>query len=195
MTKEGEVSNKPKHKGFTFGKFILILFLLLVVVVAGIIFRVPQRLGIIKTPTELLLSETPDRDAMKTIENELTNAGVNLTGITVGVFPYKDREGNLAVFILDTKEGFKPSIETADSIINYYFTFPAKNSKLKELNIKRVAIDYKSKRGKSLISVTAPIEDINDFVNGKITNEVFMKKTKGHTNFTELINEWKEMFK
>jgi hypothetical protein len=195
MATEGDLSKKPKRKGFTFGKFLLIVFLLAVVVITAMILRLPQKLGIIKSPTDQLLSGTLDRDSIKIIENELKNAGVSLNGVTVGVFPYKDGTGNLVAVILDSSQGFKQTSNDSESIVNYYFTFMAKNTKIKQLKVQRVVIDYKSERGKSLITVTAPIDVINNFISGKLNNEQFMKQTKGLVNFPELINQWKGMFK
>jgi len=44
------------------------------------------------------------------------------------------------------------------------------------LNVQRVVIDYRTTKGKSLISVTASIDTINNFVNGKIDEKEFYER-------------------
>jgi len=114
MGTEKEVSNKPRKRRSGIGKIFWLIILLALIIYCLNLLNLPQKLGIIPSPTEKLISDTFDPDGAKQLEDEFTKAGINLTGIDIGVIPYKDREGNLVAFILDTSKGFKPP--TSDTV-------------------------------------------------------------------------------
>ena len=49
----------------------LAVFVVIVIIVGFVFFNLPQRIGLVKTPTEKLLSVTPDREAATAIMADL----------------------------------------------------------------------------------------------------------------------------
>jgi len=160
----------------------------------SIFFKIPERLGIIKSPTEQLLSQTPDPDAAKKLTEELKKTGISTQGLKVYVIPYKGREGSLAFAVLNASEGFNLQNSGNDVIMNSMKLLAVSNA-AKQNHIQRVAVDYRNKDGKSLITLTASTEAISSFALGKINQEQFMKEVEGMFNLPELIKEAKEVLK
>ena len=82
-----------------------IVFLLLLVT-AIVMFNLPQRIGIVQTPTERLLSSTPDREAAGAMRTELEGLGIDTRGINLYVIPKKDSDKSILYAELDPSDGF-----------------------------------------------------------------------------------------
>lgn len=169
----------------TLGVFVLIL-----VVVSIIVFNVPQRIGIVQTPTERLLSSTPDREAAEALMSDLQQLGIDTQGINLYVIPKKDSDKSILYAELDSSEGFNlQSIGSGRNPIEDALGLLSKLDQSGDYGIERIAINYKDENGNSLAIVTAPIEAIRGFVNGTISRQQFMQELEGKVNLSELAEE------
>lgn len=175
MAEEESKSGKPKRRK---GRGYLIAFLVVVVLVAVaciFVFKVPERLGLVEPPAERLLDTTPNREATAVIIEDLEQAGVYTQGVQIYVFPFKDREGSVALVILDASQGFNFASAGDDSVMGYLSEL-ATGEAAQQYGIEQVAFDYRDESGESLVTVTAPTEAISGFVGGSINQEEYMRE-------------------
>ncbi|MFC2040332.1 hypothetical protein ACFLTW_04080 [Chloroflexota bacterium] len=182
-------------------KFLIGLAILLVVcvIIGFAFFNLPQRIGLVKSPTEKLFSSTPDREAAAAIMTDLKAAGTNTAGIELYIFPVKGDEDNpsddnVAVVIIDTGQGFDFSNFSEQDLMNYMEKVSSVGQN-GEYNIERVAISYSDESGDSLITLTASTEAILKFANGATTREQFLEEMEGEVNIAEVAKKITEMAK
>ncbi|HTK05119.1 MAG TPA: hypothetical protein VL500_06035 [Candidatus Eisenbacteria bacterium] len=175
----GKAPEKKKKKGSCLrGCFLFFVVLLLLAgAVAAIVFRLPEKLHLVKSPAERLYAGTPYRAEAQTMKEELKTAGVNTTGMDVTVFPVAGTEDTVAVATLDASEGFHFSDtgEGRDAITDTFIRL-AGGDAAKDLGLDRVAIAYKDAKGRPLVAITAPTDAIRDFADGKLTKEQFYQR-------------------
>ena len=185
------VTTPQKKRGCLKGCLIFVVALLLLIGgVVALTLRLPQKLGLIKSPAQKLFDDTPDRTSAKTITAALQKSGLAVKGLDVYVLPLKDGSGSTAVVVLDASAGFQfTGTQNGDPFLGTLATI-AKTQLGKNVNLKRVALDYKDETGATLLDVTAPTSSILDFTNGKISKEVFMKSIDGRLDIKNTINRY-----
>ncbi|MFC2069280.1 hypothetical protein ACFLTP_09805 [Chloroflexota bacterium] len=173
------------------GCLITIGVIVLILVIASIIlFNVPQRIGIVQSPTERHLSSTPDREDAEALMTELQQLGVNTQGINMYVIPKKNSDKSILYAEFDSSEGFNlQALGGSRSPIEDALGLLAELDKSGEYGIERIAMNYKDENGDSLAIVTAPTEAIRGFVNGTITRQQFMQALEGKVELSKLVEE------
>ena len=164
---------KSKKKGFPFGKIILLLFVLVILVGAALYFRIPQKIGLIKPAAERLFTMTPDSEKAAVIMDNLVAAGMNTNGVEVYVLPVADTDDNVAMVVLDASKGF--------DFNNYYSADPVKDfltiiSKAQQDGVNRAAVAYYDEQGRQLVAATVPTDTVVAYSQGKITDKELMAK-------------------
>jgi hypothetical protein len=169
-----------KKRGCLATGCLTILGLLLVggVILAVLLLRVPQQLGIWPSGATLLQG-TPDREAAAAILDEVAAAGMDTTGLSLYVFPVEGQEGALAYAVLDTSAGFRFPTGTAANPIPDLFGKLSGGSTVDEAGIEQVAIAYRDESGRTLGVLTASTDDIRQFVAGEIDEETFSAQLNG----------------
>jgi hypothetical protein len=167
---------------------VLIVLLLLVALGAALYFRVPQKLGLIKSAAERLLSDSPDRAAASALMEDLTAAGFDLEGVEGYVLPLKDGTGSLAYFVLDASQGFEFPSSLDDPITGALVELALGNAAA-EFGIRRVGMEYISATGESLLTLTASTQTISDYASGRLSREEFLKGIDGEVNWVAFYTE------
>ncbi len=157
---------------------ILGLLFVIVVVVGGLLLRVPQQLGIWPSGASLLQG-TPDREAAAAILDEIAATGVDTTGLSLIVFPVKGQNGALAYAVLDTSAGFQFPTAAAANPIPELFGRLAGGPTVEDAKIEPAAIAYRDQEGRTLGVLTASTETIRDFVAGRIDEQAFSEALHG----------------
>jgi hypothetical protein len=180
----------PKKKRGCFATgclMILGLLLVVVVVVGGLVLRVPQQLGIWPSGASLLRG-TPDREAAAAILDEVAAAGMDTTGLSVYVFPVDARDGTLAYAVLDASAGFEFPTGAAANPLPDLFGRLASGSTADEANIEQVAIAYRDEEGRTLGVLTASTDVIRQFVAGEIDEEAFSEELSGNVDLGAVLD-------
>lgn len=169
------------------------LALIVVGVLAGALgsifyFRVPQRIGLVQPATDRVLSSTPDRSAADALKTEVANAGIDTQGMEFYVIPFKDRPGALAYVVLDSSHGFHFKSGSSDPLIDFFKQL-GQGQAASQNNLTRIAIEYKSQSGASLVNLTAPTDAITAYSNGSLSRQEFLKKLDGQANWTAFFQE------
>jgi len=165
-----------------------VLLLLIGAAGAALYFRVPQRIGLIKPAAERLLSSTPDREAAAAIVDELALAGLDTQGMEIYVVPYQDGRGAVAYVVLDASQGFSFPQGSSDPLLGFLLGL-AQGGASQRYGLRRVAVEYKSFSGASLVTLTAPTQAIQDYADGKITRQALLKAIEGNANWGALLTE------
>ncbi|MFC1920254.1 hypothetical protein ACFLYQ_00840 [Chloroflexota bacterium] len=178
---------------------VLIVVLAVIVILAIWFFNIPQRIGLVQTPTEKLISATPDREAAAAMMADLKVAGANTAGMELYIFPVIGTEDNpsddnVAVVIIDAGKGFDFRNFSEQDLMNYMNKLSSVGQS-GEYNIERVAISYADESGDSLITLTASTETILKFANGTATKEQFLEEMEGEVNLAEVAKKIAEMAK
>ena len=171
--------------------------MVIVIIVGFVFFNLPQRIGLAKTPTEKLISATPDREAAFVIMDDLKAAGTDTRGMEVYIFPVKGTEenpsdDNVAVIVLDAVEGFDFRNFNEQDLMNYMEKLSSVGQS-SGYNIERVVISYGDESGEALLTLTAPTKTILNLSNGSITREQFLQEMEGQVNFAEVAKKIAEM--
>jgi hypothetical protein len=155
--------------------------------IAGIFFfNVPQKIGIVASPGERLLSQTPDREAAASLKADLVKAGINTQGISLYVFPEKTSDQNVLLAVLDSSQGFYFNNYGSQDAISGYLKQLAELDKSGTYHIERIVLDYKDSDGESLVGLTAPVTAIRKFSQGTMSRQDFMEAIEGQVNVSKL---------
>ena len=174
MSKDSKTQTKPpKKKGFPFGKIILLILVLFVLVAVLQYFRIPQKIGLIKSPADNLFTMTPDSEKAAVIMDNLQAAGLNTSGVEVYVLPVAGTDHNLAMIVLDASKGFTfGSYSGGDPVKD----FLAVISQAQGDGINRAAITYYDEEGRQLVAATVPMDAINAYSQGNLTDNQLMEQ-------------------
>jgi uncharacterized protein (UPF0333 family) len=175
MTQENVAPEKPpkKKKKHIVGKIILLVIVLVIGVGALMFFKVPQNIGLIKSPAEKMFATTPDRAKAATIMTNLQQAGLNTNGVEVYVMPVAGTDHNVAMVVLDASKGFDiGASKSADPVKDFLKVVSAAQAD----GVNRAAVVYYNENGKALVTATVPTADALAFSQGKITSQQLMKK-------------------
>ena len=168
---------------------LLIVLLLVVGVGVALFLGVPNRLGLVKSPAQELLSGTPDRAAASALKEELVKSGFDARGLDVYVLPIKGEQGNIAYIGLDSSKGFRfGETKSGDPITDLMKRLGASDT-AEESRIQRIAVDYKGSDGESVVTLTASTESVSGLADGKVSPEQFLKALDGKVNWNALLQE------
>jgi hypothetical protein len=164
--------------------------LLAVVVVLGVfVFRVPQKLGLVQPPAERLLAGAPDRSTGQAIRDEVAKGGIDVKGMEVYVLPIAGKQISVAYAVLDASKGFRfTKVQGQDPILEYMKRL-ATTDTVRQEGIERVAIEYRDKKGKVLLTLTATTEAITGFARGAVTREQLIQKIDGNADWPAFYQE------
>lgn len=175
MTKETDIQTKPpkKKREFLAGKIILAIIVLIIAAGALLYFRVPQKIGLIKSPADKLFTITSDREKASAVMEDLKEAGLNTRGVEVYVLPVAGTDHNVAMVVLDASKGF--------DFNSYGGTDPVKDfltvvSSARQAGINRAAVAYYDEEGKQLATATVPADAVAAYSQGKLTDRQLMEK-------------------
>lgn len=175
------------------GCLIILSFLAIILVVggvyAGLYFQVPERLGLVQSPAERLLSGPPNREAATAIKADVAKQGINTTGMDLYVLPIAGTDGSLVVATLDASKGFQFKSANGSEPILDYMTRLTTSGPAKTAKVQRVVIDYRDKTGSTLMTMTAPTEAISGYAQGTLTRKEFMKQIDGTANWPALYQQ------
>lgn len=194
MATETEKPAKPrKKKGFPFGKIILLVIALVIVAGALLYFRVPQKIGLVKTPADRLFTMTPDRAKAEALIEDLEQAGFNMEGVEVYVLPVKGTEHNVAMFVLDASKGFDFSQSGSGDPFKDFLEVV---SQAEGQGINRAAVAYYNGDGRQLLAATLPTDAAIAYAQGRLTDEQLMEKVNvGTDDLTAFIGEIQKQLK
>jgi hypothetical protein len=189
MTQQNAAPEKPpkKKKKHIVGKIILLVIVLVIGLGALLFFKVPQNIGLIKSPAEKMFATTPDREKAATIMTNLQQAGLNTTGVEVYVMPVAGTNDSVAFVVLDASLGFDISAsKSVDPVKDFIKVISAAQAS----GVNRAAVTYFNEQGKALITATLPTADALAFSQNKITAQQLMKKVDVGTEDTAaFVNE------
>ena len=184
-------SNRPqrrRRRGGCCGTGCLLFFLLLLLLVAGgaaLYLRLPQKLGLVKPATQRLLVSTPDREAAASILDDLAQAGLDTTGMELHVLPYQDGSGVVVYAVLDAAQGFAFPQSSSDPVVGLLASL-AQGGAAKRYGVKRVAMEYKTEGGSSLLKLTASTQALQDYANGKSSRKELLQAIEGSADLAAL---------
>lgn len=154
------------------------LFVLAVIVVGALLFRVPQQLGIAPSGARLLVG-TPDRDGAAAILAQVEKAGVDTTGLSLYVLPVTGQSGTLAYAVLDASAGFTfPTGSAANPLVDLFGRL-VNGPAVDKAKVREVAIEYRDPTGHRLGVLTASTDVIRAFIAGQIDEKAFSAKLHG----------------
>ena len=167
-------SPKPKRRmGRIIGLSILGLLVLIIALGAALYFRVPQKIGLVKSPAEQLLQGTLDKEKAAGVMQSLQSAGVNTKGVEVYVLPVAGTDREMAIVVLDASQGFN---FTGSSGVDPVKEFIKAISEAQKLGIDRGAIQYRDETGKELLTVTVPTDAVVAYSQGRMTDQQLMSQ-------------------
>ncbi|MBI4789240.1 MAG: hypothetical protein HY782_19580 [Chloroflexi bacterium] len=166
---------------------VLLIACALIALGAGLYFQIPQRVGLLPS-AERTFASTPDREAATALRDELNKGGIDTKGMGIYVLPFRDKPGSVAYIVLDSAQGFKFKSGSKDPIIDY-FKQMAQSEATKKYGLQRLAMEYKSPTGTTLLSLTASTDVINGFISGKVSRSDFLKQVDGQANWVGFYQE------
>ena len=166
---------------------VLVIIFAIAALGAMLYFQIPQRVGLLPS-AERTFASTPDREAATALRDELNKGGIDTKGMGIYVLPFRDKPGSVAYVVLDSAQGFKFKGGSKDPVIDY-FKQMAQSETSKKYGLQRIAMEYKSPTGSSLLSLTASTDTINAFINGTISRGEFLKKVDGQANWVGFYQE------
>jgi hypothetical protein len=186
-----ETGNKPglskQKRGFPLGEIIIIVIVLVMVAGALLYFRVPQKIGLVKTAADRLFTMTPDREKAAALFRDMEQAGFDMKGVEVYVLPVKGTDDNVAMFVLDASKGFD---FTRSGGGDPFKKFVQVVSEAQAQGINRAAVAYYNEDGRLLLAATLPAEAAVSYAQGKLTDEQLVKKVNiGTDDLTGLVGE------
>ena len=194
MTKETVIQTKPpqKKRKFLAGKIILAIIVLIIAAGALLYFRVPQKIGLMKSPADRLFTVTPDREKAAAVMNELELAGLNTKGVEVYVLPVSGTDHNVAMIVLDVSKGFDfNNYSGADPIKDFLKVL----SRVQQEGINRGAVAYYDEEGRQLVTATVPTDAAAAYSQGKLTDRQLMEKVNiGTDDLTGLVGEIQKQY-
>jgi hypothetical protein len=187
VTKPEDVKKPKKRRGCFFWGCMSTLGIIVVaaLLVSVFVFKVPERIGLVKPAYERVLSQTPDRDAVQAVMSAFQNAGINTTGVTAYVFPEKNSNNSMLLTVADSSQGFDfRNYGTTDPIPNFLVQLANSSS---SYNIDRVAFEYTGDDGNPVIDVTARTSVILQYSKGQISEAAFLKAIDTKIDFSQFV--------
>ena len=193
MTNENVTKTKPRKRKSKAGIIILVIIVLILGAGAALYFRVPQKIGLIKSPAEQLFTVTPDEEKAAAVMENLKLAGLNTRGVEVYVLPVSGTDHNVAMIVLDASKGF--------DLKNYPGADPVKDflavvSKAQQQGINRAAVAFYDEAGKPLVTATISADAVVAYFQKKLTDRQLMEKVDiGAEDLPALIAQFQQQIK
>ena len=185
--KQNQPQEKPKkRKGCFFWGCLTTLgiIVILAIVLSITVFKVPQKIGLVKPAYVRLLSQTPDRETAVTLKAELQKTGISMTGVDIYVIPEKNSTGkSVMLAVLDSSKGFYFSNSGLKDPISDYLIQLAETTS--SFGVERVAFSYLDSKGEPVVNVTAPTDIILKYAQGKISKTDFLKAIDATVDFKQ----------
>ncbi|NLG29225.1 MAG: hypothetical protein GX557_15045 [Chloroflexi bacterium] len=181
---------RPKRRRGCFG--CLTALLVLVLLLAGWIVAVRSglliKLGLKESVAERVLAGPPDRAASAAVMEMLAQSGMNTQGVDVWVLPMAGQSGSLAMVTLDASQGFDlqkmlnatGNGEDVGGLFN--------EDALEDLNVTRLAFDYVNSEGKSIVTLTAPVQALKEASESE-DEHALVKALMGRVDVPGLVRE------
>ncbi len=165
----------------------LLAILVIAAILTGLIFRVPQKLGLMRSPAEKVFTQTPDREGAKKMLNEAKAAGLVTKGISLYVLPVGDGSKSIALATLDVREGFTfgqtQGLDPIAGIMTRLMAGPTVSA----LGVERLAISYVGETGATFGTFTASTDAIRAVAAGRMTKEQFLTAVDGDINLPAVV--------
>lgn len=138
-----------------------------------------QAVGLIGSPADVRYGAAPDVYASAQLEETLDEFAIE--GAKVYVIPEQGTNRQTAFIILDSSAGFDGFTDMAvdssendvnDRVDEILAVLVDKNQQY-NLRISRVAINYRDENGETFINLTTSMEEVEDYIAGKISYEEF----------------------
>jgi hypothetical protein len=174
MTQNNTAIEKPAKK-VKKGRGCLIAFLVILVILgvaAIIVFRVPQKIGLVKTAAEKLYTAPNDTEKAALLVEDLQDYGIDMRGVEVYVMPVADTDHDTAFVVIDASKGFDFD---SSGIRDPIAALVAIAADAQQQGINRAAVVYYDEEGKALLTVTVPTADVLAYSQGKMTKEKLME--------------------
>ncbi len=157
--------------GCLVGVGVLVVLLLLVGWIGARETGLLARIGLESSTAEQVLGDNPDRATARAIMAEFEAEGIDTEGLHVYVLPFKGSSQQLAYALLDARAGFTFSHSGGNDAITDMLLRLADSDAARAGNIARVAIDYRNEEGDQLLVITAPVDKLQAFARGEISEE------------------------
>ncbi len=181
---------KKKHGCLRVFVWIIGIIIVIVAILAIMIFDVPTRLGLIKSPSEKLLSGTPDREAASDMLTQLEAAGMDTTGMEIFIIPVAESDGHyIAYAVMDASEGFVFGSLTGEDPITMGLVNLATSGVAQEMDITQFGMEYRDQEGTTLMAIGASADTVTAFAAGTISREEFMTSIEGDVNVVALVED------
>jgi hypothetical protein len=179
-----KVKGKKRH-----GCLISLLVIVVILgIVAIVVFRVPQKIGLVKSPAEKMYTQPNDEGKAALVMNNLEQSGLKMQGVEVYIMPIAGTEHNTAIIVLDASRGFD---FTNSSVSDPIQDFIAIAVQAQQQGINREAVVYYDEQGKALLTLTVATDDIVAYSKGKITDKQLMERVDiSANNLVALVSEF-----
>jgi len=164
----------------------LLVIVVILIILAIFLFNLPQKIGIVASPGEQLISQTPDRETAAALTADMAKTGINTSGIDIYVMPKKNSDKSVMVAILDTSKGFSFNNLGVNGSIDSALAMLAKLDESGKYGIEQIVLDYRESADKSLVSITAPTATILKYSKGTMSREDFMQAIEGKVDLSGL---------
>jgi len=152
---------RPRKRRGCLGCFtvVLVLTVLLVGWVAAVRWGLLEKLGLRQPVAERVFAPPPDRAGAAALRGALEQSGMNLQGVDIYVLPTSEG-GSVALLSLDASQGFDLErwLNDANSQGGVNDLFDERT--LDELNVTRLGFDYVDSSGKSIVTLTASVDEL-----------------------------------
>ncbi|OGN99890.1 MAG: hypothetical protein A2Y90_03605 [Chloroflexi bacterium RBG_13_52_12] len=192
-TSDNIIPTKGKARKSRGCLIVLLIVVIILAVGAIIIFRVPEKIGLVKSPAEKLYTQPNDAEKAAIVMESFQAAGLNTQGVEVYVMPVAGTDHNTALIVLDASKGFSFN---SSGITDPIDDFIAVAVQAQQQGINRAAVTYYDEKGKELLTVTVPTGDVVAYSQGGLTDRQLMENVDiGAGSLIGLINEFRTQFK
>jgi hypothetical protein len=155
-----------------------LLFLLVLAILAALVFRLPQKFGLLQSSLEKHLEVVPER------------LNGSEPGADLFVFPYLDGKGSVLVASLDASKGYRfPSASGEVNPLEQAFVAFSKSELIDQRGITQLTLVYFSEKGERLMTMTSSVTRARDLAQGTLSHQDFMKSLDADVNFPGLVNQ------
>jgi hypothetical protein len=155
------------------GRYVALAVLLLIVAAVLFLFRIPQKLGWVKSAGAKLVEQTPEVSTAQEIVAEAEAKGFKSEAVHVYVFPKPGSGDAMLLASYDFSKGAKLSQAGTYHPVVAALVLLGGGAKATENGITHVGAEFLDEDGKYVLSVAASVADINDLQAGKITEAQF----------------------
>ncbi len=175
MSEPVQSQTDPKRRGWCCAGCILIplvsLFCLASMYFIGP--RVASWLGIFGKEAKEVYELAPDLAASSSLSGVFSD--LNIPGVKVYVIPIKDQPKQGAFIILDTSAGYQSlsPLDAKDDSFKRILQDLTRRNRDENLRLAHVTVDYRDEEGKTAIAFTVNQNVIEDYADGRISQEEF----------------------